>query len=66
MAQKPSTSKKRVKLTDPDYEEQLLKWFNEADSECSDMDKDCDEDFAISSNHETDSEAEGKNVLTKI
>lgn len=60
MDPKPSISKKRVRLTDPDYEEQLLKWYNEAISDCSDGEQSCEEDFAVTSDHETDSEIEGK------
>lgn len=60
MDKQPSTSK-TVKLGDPGYEEQLLKWYQEADSDCSDLENcDFDETEAILSEHETDSEIEGE------
>lgn len=58
MNEQPSTSK-RIKFGDSGYEEQLLKWYQEADSDCSDF-EDCDENHAILSEHDTDSEIEGR------
>lgn len=69
MESQQSTSKKvnfgnkRVKWGDPDYEEQLLKWLEEVEENDSDGDNDCEEDFAINSDHETDSEQEGKSGM---
>ncbi|XP_050309025.1 uncharacterized protein LOC126745295 [Anthonomus grandis grandis] len=58
MDPKPSCSKS-VSVADANYEDQLLKWYNETDSECSDLEQDCDEDFVLESDHETDSEEDG-------
>ncbi|KAJ8929064.1 hypothetical protein NQ314_018282 [Rhamnusium bicolor] len=56
MDEQPSTSKK-VKLCDPGYEEQLMKWYEELGSDCSDIEADCDENHVIlDSEHEADSE----------
>lgn len=69
MESQQSTSKKvnfgnkRVKLGDPDYEEQLIKWLEELEKNDSDGDNDCNDDFAINSDHETDSEQEGKSGM---
>lgn len=51
---------KRVRLGDPDYEETLLKWFNEADSDCENSDNSDLDDNYEHSDHETDSEQEGE------
>lgn len=56
MNNKPSTSK-TVKCGDVDYEDQLLQWFDETESVVSDVsDQNLDEDFAIQSSHETESQ----------
>ncbi|VEN36728.1 unnamed protein product [Callosobruchus maculatus] len=42
-------SSKMVKYGDPDYEDVLLKWFEEVGSNNSDVETECDENFAINS-----------------
>lgn len=49
----PSTS---VHEGDANYEETLLKWYNELNSDESDIDNDVDDDFAIESEHDTNSD----------
>nr|CAH7714249.1 unnamed protein product [Callosobruchus chinensis] len=48
----PSTSK-LVNILDTDYEEQVLKWHNEIDSDCSDIEN---EYVCIESDHNSESE----------
>nr|CAH7768981.1 unnamed protein product [Callosobruchus chinensis] len=48
----PSTSK-LVNILDADYEEQVLKWHNEIDSDCSDIEN---EYVCIESDHNSESE----------
>nr|CAI5835852.1 unnamed protein product [Callosobruchus analis] len=48
----PSTSK-RVNILDADFEEHVLKWYNEIDSDCSDIEN---EDAIIESDHNSESE----------
>nr|CAI5841807.1 unnamed protein product [Callosobruchus analis] len=48
---KRSTSK-RVNILDADFEEQVLKWYNEIDSDCSDIEN---EDVCIESDHNSES-----------
>lgn len=49
----PSSSK-RIKYGEPNYEDVLQKWFDEAGSDNSDIESECDETFAIESDHESD------------
>lgn len=59
----PSYSK-RVRLTDKDYEETLLKWLAEAEAnDLSDDEAEDQEDAAINSDHDTESETEGRTKL---
>nr|CAH7743824.1 unnamed protein product [Callosobruchus chinensis] len=58
MDQEPSSSK-RVKYGDADYEDTLLKWFEEVSSDDSDIGSVCEENFAIESEHSSESEFEG-------
>lgn len=58
MDEGPSGSK-RVKYGDTNYEDVLLKWFEEDGSDISDIELECDENFAIDSDHDTESECEG-------
>lgn len=58
MDQEPSSSK-RVRYDDPNYEATLLKWFEEVGSDNSDIGSECDENFAIESDHDTEYEFEG-------
>nr|CAH7726118.1 unnamed protein product [Callosobruchus chinensis] len=58
MDQEPSSSK-RVKYGDADYENTLLKWFEEVSSDDSDIGSVCEENFAIESEHSSESEFEG-------
>ncbi|KAJ8970593.1 hypothetical protein NQ314_001126 [Rhamnusium bicolor] len=46
MDPQPSTSK-AVKFSDPNYEEQLLKWYDESLSDFSDIQDECNEEFHI-------------------
>lgn len=48
---------KSVRAGDDDFEETVLKWFNECESDESDIDNDVDDDFAIESGHDTESES---------
>ncbi|KAK9739407.1 DDE Tnp 1-like zinc-ribbon [Popillia japonica] len=43
---------------DPNFEERLLQWYEDVDTDCSDKEDDVDESYAINSEHETDSEIE--------
>lgn len=54
MASLPSTSKASVRFNDPNFEEIVMKWCRELDSDCSDL----EEDAIIESDHETESEIE--------
>nr|CAI5843346.1 unnamed protein product [Callosobruchus analis] len=56
MDQEPSSSK-RVKYFDADYEETVLKWFAEINSDDSDIESVCEDNFAIE--HASESEVEG-------
>nr|CAH7725803.1 unnamed protein product [Callosobruchus chinensis] len=60
MEERPGSSK-RVKYGDADYEEVLLKWFDEVGSDNNDVEAECDENFAINRDHSSESEIEGKN-----
>lgn len=60
----PSYSK-RVRLTDPDYEETLLRWLAEA-NDLSDDEAEDQEDTAINSDHDTESETEGRTKVLKL
>lgn len=45
-----------VRYGDANFEEKVLGWFEECDSDASDIEKDVDEDFAYESEHDTASE----------
>lgn len=47
---------KSVRSGDDKFEETVLKWFDECKSDESDIDNDVDNDFAIVSGHDTESE----------
>ncbi|CAG9840720.1 unnamed protein product [Diabrotica balteata] len=59
MDEGPSTSKK-VKYGDKNYEETLLKWLDDVDDDISEFESICDGNVAIDSDHERESEIEGK------
>nr|CAH7754922.1 unnamed protein product [Callosobruchus chinensis] len=59
-------SSKRVKYGDPDYEEVLLKWFDEVGSDSSDVEAECDKNFAINSDHYMDSQRTLVSYTTNI
>lgn len=59
MSSQPSSSKP-IKFGDPNFEERLLQWYEDVDTDCSDKEDDVDESYAINSEHETDSEIECK------
>lgn len=58
-----SANRKRIKTTDPNFEECVQKWIEECDSDCSDLDGDPDSNITVenvvSSDHETASELSG-------
>nr|CAI5837606.1 unnamed protein product [Callosobruchus analis] len=58
MDQEPSSSK-WVKYFDADYEETVLNWFAEINSDDSDIESVCEDNFAIESEHASESEVEG-------
>lgn len=63
---KPSFTK-RVRLTDPDYEETLLRWLAEAENnDVSDDEAEDQVDVVINSDHDTESETEGRTKLLKV
>lgn len=65
MDEGPSSSK-RVNYGDPDYDNVLQKWFEEIGSDNSDIESECDESFAIESDHDTESEFEGKKYFQML
>lgn len=58
MSSAPSLSK-RIRYADPNYEETVLKWYEEIGDNSSDN-SDFEENFAIQSDHDSESEIEGK------
>nr|CAI5837551.1 unnamed protein product [Callosobruchus analis] len=53
MAGSTPSSSKRVNILDANFEEQVLKWYNEIDSHCSDIEN---ENVCIESDYNSESE----------